>query len=48
MLLKLHVPKKPSKEIKKQVEALRDGLSISDDDVEDEVRREAQERRRNR
>tara|TARA_B100001013_G_C24616927_1_gene445579 strand:- start:978 stop:2171 length:1194 start_codon:yes stop_codon:yes gene_type:complete len=48
VLLKLHVPKKPSKEIKKQVEALRDGLSISDDDVEDEVRREAQERRRNR
>ena len=48
VLLKMHVPQKPSKETKKQVEALREELSISEDDVEDEVRREARERRRNR
>ena len=48
VLLKMHVPQKPSKETKKQVEALREKLSILEDDVEDEVRREARERRRNR
>ena len=48
VLLKMHVPQKPSKEIKKKVEALRDELSIPEDAVEDEVRREARERRRNR
>ena len=48
VLLKMHVPQKPSKKIKEQVEALRDELSIPKDDVEEEVRREAQERRRNR
>ena len=48
VLLKMHVPQKPSKETKKKVEALREELSISEDDVEEEVRREARERRRNR
>jgi molecular chaperone DnaJ len=46
VLLKLHVPKKISKGLKKQISELQSEISIEPDDYEDFVRGEADERRR--
>lgn len=46
VLLKLYVPSKISKKVKKQIEGLRDEIGIDLDSVEDLVRKEAKSRRR--
>ena len=46
VLLKLYVPSKISKNVKKQIEGLRDEIGIDLDSVEDLVRKEAKSRRR--
>lgn len=46
VLLKLHVPKKISKGLKRQISELQSEISIEPDDYEDFVRGEADERRR--
>nr|AIF21293.1 chaperone protein (dnaJ) [uncultured marine group II/III euryarchaeote KM3_99_A09] len=48
VLLKLHVPKKVSKGLKKQIADLQEEISISDDDYEEFVRAEAKDRRHSR
>ena len=48
MLLKLHVPKKISKGLKKQIADLQDEISISSEDYEEFVRAEAKDRRHSR
>ena len=45
VLLKLYVPSKLSKNVKKQIEGLRDEIGIDLDSVEDLVRKEAKSRR---
>ena len=45
VLLKLHVPKKLTKEMKRRLEDLRDDFALPSDSIEDAVRREAMDRR---
>ncbi len=45
ILLKLHLPKKPSKDVKSNVEKLRSELSISDESLESAILDEAKDRR---
>ena len=46
VLLKLYIPSKLSKNVKKQIEGLRDEIGIDLDSIEDLVRKEAKSRRR--
>jgi molecular chaperone DnaJ len=45
ILLKLHLPNKVSKSMKKQLESLEDSFSLPVEEIEDAVRREAEDRR---
>lgn len=45
ILLKLHVPNKISKSMKKSLESMKDDFGLPLDEIEEAVRREAQERR---
>ena len=45
ILLKLHTPKKPSRNLKSQLESLKSDLSIADDDLENSILDEAKDRR---
>ena len=45
ILLKLHIPKKPSKNLKSQLENLKSDLGIADVDLESAILDEANDRR---